>query len=72
MTVIYRKVSTYCHTPWWMKHAYFDASLNKRVMVAFPLNYVFSFAWFLNLKWGEFRHKPTWIDHLAHSHLFKK
>ena len=55
-----------------MVHAYFDFSRNERVMVAFPLNYAVSFAWLLNLKWGEFRHKPTWIDRLANSHLFKK
>ena len=72
MKLIYRRVNTYCTTPWWMVHAYFDFSRNERVMVAFPLNYAVSFAWLLNLKWGEFRHKPTWIDRLANSHLFKK
>ena len=51
-----------CITPWWMKRAYCDYMRREIVMVAFPLNYIVSLAWWLNLKWGEFRHKPTWLD----------
>jgi hypothetical protein len=45
-----------------MKRAYCDYMRREIVMVAFPLNYIVSLAWWLNLKWGEFRHKPTWLD----------
>ena len=48
--------------PWWMKRAYYDYMRREIVMVAFPLNYIVSLAWWLNLRWGEFRHKPTWLD----------
>ena len=49
-------------TRWWMKHAYWDYMNRERVMVAFPLNYIVTLAWRLNLLWNKFRHKPTWID----------
>lgn len=60
--LIISRLENYYIQPWWMKRAYYDCMRREIVMVAFPLNYIVSLAWWLNLKWGEFRHKPTWLD----------
>jgi len=60
--LIIRRLETFYITPWWMKRAYYDLQSDKMVMVAVPLNYVVEIAWRINLKWGEYRHKPTWLD----------
>jgi hypothetical protein len=59
---IISRLEDYYIQPWWMKRAYYDCQRREIVMVAFPLNYIVSLAWWLNLKWGEFRQKPTWLD----------
>lgn len=59
---IYQRVSEACYTPRWMKLAHRDFATRESVMVAFPLNYLVQFAWWLNLHWSNFRHQRSWID----------
>lgn len=53
---------TWLVAPWYLCRAYYDAPRNEVVFAVFPLHYVLIFAWFLNVKWGHYRHSPTWID----------
>jgi hypothetical protein len=51
-----------CQTRWWMALAYYRAMDRKRVMVAWPLHYVWRAALWLEWKWHAYRLKPSWID----------
>jgi len=59
---IYQRVPDFCMAPWHMKMAYTDYARRERVWVVWPLNYIVEFAWFLNLKWCQYTHTPSWID----------
>jgi len=37
------------------------------VMAAWPLNYVITLAWMLNLAWQRYRHRESWIDRMVAS-----
>ena len=52
----------FCYTKWWQGVAYEEHQRNKRIMVIYPFNYPVMFAWWVNMKWNDHRHKPSWIN----------
>ena len=60
--ILWERKETYYVPQWHMKKVCNDYKRPEALWVAFPLNYMVSFALWLEFKWQVFRHKPTWID----------
>lgn len=62
MNIFFVRQRDFLVPPRWMVRAYMDRSRRENVYVAWPLNYLVQFAWWLNLKWAQYQHRPSWID----------
>ncbi|WP_316348495.1 hypothetical protein [Desulfuromonas acetoxidans] len=58
----YEQVSPQSNTRWWHARAYYDVRRRHVVMVIYPFHYLVLAAWWLNLRWSEYRHRESWID----------
>jgi hypothetical protein len=65
--LIFERVSENIITKPWMKACYRDYQTREIVMAAWPLNYVITLAWMLNLAWQRYRHRESWIDRMVAS-----
>lgn len=56
------RVHPYCRTRRHHAFAYYSAEFNANVTAAWPLHWFVALAWWLNLKWCAYRHRPSWIE----------
>ena len=60
--VLYEWVSCHICPRRHMALAFYSASRNRMLFVAFPLNYIVALAWWAQDKWARKANAPSWID----------
>lgn len=60
--LVYEWLNDGCKPSWWHAHVYYDYYSRRRLMVAWPLNYIVLSAKWLQWKWDKSLGRDSWID----------
>lgn len=62
MKLLYEWVPGHIRPRRWMAFAFYSAERNRFLFIAFPLNLLVSAAWWIQDKWAQKAHAPSWIE----------